>query len=129
MQTSQAQSDRGQLATVLAEAIPTDKGREFPFKVLRYLADRTQNSPPGTEPLRVATKEIHLDVEGNPNQEASAWMSPLWRTIQNTTLPSIEHTLIAKASHKGAYPLSVGRKIAGESYLLLPVSSPTSRGL
>ena len=73
-----------------------------------YLAEETlrsafqENSSP-----RITTKAIHTDLGGNPNQEPSAWLSPIWEKIKSRYLPEIEPALIEMSRNAGlnAYPI------------------------
>lgn len=94
------------VAEVLADAIPHDKAKQDAYKILAYLAHKTVERPDrGTTP-KFSTKEIHTDLEGNPNREPSAWMSPLWKSIERDIYPELERALQDKAALRGlsAYP-------------------------
>lgn len=79
-----------ELATILLEAIPSDKKGEIAYRVLAYIATRTlELGDDKTEPERIATKDIYLDLDANPNREPAAWMSPIWRNLEQRILPEL----------------------------------------
>lgn len=78
------------LGTILLEAIPSDKKGEIAYRVLAYIATRTfELGDDKTEPERIATKDIYLDLDANPNREPAAWMSPIWRNLEQRILPEL----------------------------------------
>lgn len=90
-----------QMAEALREAIPRDKARINAFRVLEYLAQRTiELVRDGKEPL-IPTKDIHIDLAGNPNQDPSAWLSPLWTAIEKKFYDQIEATVIERCRKRG----------------------------
>ena len=90
-----------QMAEALRDAIPRDKARINSFRVLDYLARRTiELVREGKEPL-IPTKDIHIDLAGNPNQDPSAWLSPLWTAIEKKFYDQIEATVIERCRERG----------------------------
>lgn len=90
-----------QMAEALRDAIPRDKARINAFRVLDYLAQRTiELVREGKEPL-IPTKDIHIDLAGNPNQDPSAWLSPLWTAIDKKFYDQIELTVIEHCRKRG----------------------------
>lgn len=96
------------LADVMIQAIPNDRKSMRAGKVMVYLASVTQKAASQNQmPLRVPTKAIHVDLDGNPNQEPSAWLSPIWKEIEVRYYPEIEARLIelARQAGLGFYPV------------------------
>jgi len=105
------------MAEALRAAIPRDKARVNAFRVLDYLAQRTiELVRKDKEPL-IPTKDIHIDLGGNPNQEPSAWLSPLWAAIENKWYDQIEESVITRCRALGLaqYPRPV--KLGGSPTL------------
>lgn len=106
-----------QMAEALRDAIPRDKARVNAFRVLDYLARRTiELVREDKEPL-IPTKDIYLDLDGNPNLEPSAWLSPLWSVIENKWYEQIEESVITRCRALGLaqYPRPV--KLGGSPTL------------
>lgn len=100
--------DYRRLAEILIDAIPSDRKLMWSGKVMAYLASQTAHSATqGKGPLRVPTKAIHGDLGGNPKQEPSAWLSPIWKEIEERRYPEIEARLIDLCRQSGlvAYPV------------------------
>ncbi len=96
------------LADVMIQAIPNDRKSMRAGKVMVYLASATQKAASQNQmPPRVPTKAIHADLDGNPNQEPSAWLSPIWKEIEVRYYPEIEARLIelARQAGLGFYPV------------------------
>lgn len=92
---------------ILIEAIPLDRKQSWAGKVLTYLASQTVQSIHGGKGApRISTKAFHLDLGGNPNQQPSAWLSPIWNEIEERHYPEIEPTLIDQCRRAGltTYP-------------------------
>lgn len=90
------------LCKILIEAIPEDRKQQLAGKVIAYLASQTiQSIEKGDERPRITTKQIYIDLGGNPKQEPSAWLSPIWKEIENRHYPEIEPTLIEECRHVG----------------------------
>ena len=73
-----------------------------------YLASATHKAASQNQtPPRVPTKAIHADLDGNRNQEPSAWLSPIWKEIEARYYPEIEARLIelARQAGLGFYPV------------------------
>jgi len=69
---------------------------------MAYLAEETTRGAMDAEGLlKISTKAIHADLGGNPNQEPSAWLSPLWKEISRRYYPEIEETLIERCREAG----------------------------
>lgn len=95
------------LCEILIEAIPLDRKQSWVGKVLTYLASQTMQSiKEGNGVPRISTKAIHLDLGGNPKQQPSAWLSPIWDGVEERHYPEIEPTLIEECRRAGltAYP-------------------------
>lgn len=79
-----------ELAAILLEAIPSDKKGEIAYRVLAYIAKgTTELGDDKAEPDRFATKDIYLDLDANPNREPAAWMSPIWKNLEQRILPEL----------------------------------------
>jgi len=92
----------------MINAIPNDRKSMRAGKVMVYLASETQKAASQNQmPPRVPTKAIHVDLDGNPNQEPSAWLSPIWKEIEVRYYPEIEARLIelARQAGLGFYPV------------------------
>ncbi len=101
-------NDYVRLAEILIEAIPGDRRQLRSGKVMAYLASQTRDSVArGKGAARVPTKAIHADLGGNPNQEPSAWLSPIWAEIEDRRYPEIEATVIDLCRQAGlpVYPI------------------------
>jgi hypothetical protein len=99
--------DYQRLAEILIEAIPSDRKQMWVGKVMAYLASQAlQCGSQGKAPPRVPTKAIYADLGGNPNQEPSGWLSPIWKEIESRHYPEIEPTLIDLCRRNGlnVYP-------------------------
>lgn len=95
------------LCEILIEAIPLDRKQSWVGKVLTYLASQTtQSIREGKGVPRISTKAIYLDLGGNPKQQPSAWLSPIWNEIEERHYPEIELTLIDGCRRSGltTYP-------------------------
>lgn len=93
---------------ILIEAIPLDRKQILVGKVLTYLASQTMQSiKEGNGIPRISTKAIHVDLGGNPKQQPSAWLSPIWEKIEESHYPEIEPTLIDECRRAGlsVYPI------------------------
>lgn len=96
------------LADVMIQAIPNDRKSMRAGKVMIYLASATLKAASRNQmPPRVPTKAIHADLDGNRNQEPSAWLSPIWKEIEVRYYPEIEARLIelARQAGLGFYPV------------------------
>ena len=96
------------LADVMIQAIPNDRKSMRAGKVMVYLASATQKAASQNQMTpRVPTKAIHADLDGNPNPEPSAWLSPVWKEIEVRYYPEIEARLIelARQAGLGFYPV------------------------
>lgn len=90
------------LCEMLIEAIPLDRKQSWVGKVLTYLATQTtQSIRDGKGAPRISTKAFHLDLGGNPKQQPSAWLSPIWNEIEERHYPEIEPTLIDECRRAG----------------------------
>jgi len=101
-------SDYVRLGEILIEAIPSDRRQMWSGKVMAYLASQTALSArQGKGPPRVPTKAIHMDLEGNPKLEPSAWLSSIWKDIETRHYPEIEARLIDLCRQDGlqVYPV------------------------
>lgn len=101
-------SDYVRLAEILVEAIPSDRRQMWSGKVMAYLASQTALSvAQGKGAPRVPTKAIHVDLGGNPKLEPSAWLSSIWKDIENRHYPEIEARVIGLCRHAGlqVYPV------------------------
>jgi hypothetical protein len=101
-------NDSARLGRILLESIPSDRKQQWAGKVMTYIAAETiQCASEGDSPLRISTKTIYSDLGGNPNQEPSAWLSPLWNDIDRRFYPEIEETLIERCREAGleVYPV------------------------
>jgi hypothetical protein len=104
-----------QLGRVFLESVPEDRKHQWPGKVMAYLADETIRCAfEGNGPPRISTKAIHADLGGNPNQEPSAWLSPLWKAIEQRYLPEITETLIERCREMGLDVYPVLEKVEGK---------------
>jgi len=96
------QNDYLRLCEILIEAIPLDRKQSWAGKILTYLATQTtQSIKEGKGVPRISTKAIHLDIGGNPKQQPSAWLSPIWNEIEERHYPEIEPTLIEECRRAG----------------------------
>ena len=96
------------LAEVMIQAIPNDRKSMRAGRIMAYLASETKKAASQNQmPPRVPTKAIHADLDGNPNQEPSAWLSPIWKEIEVRYYPEIEARLIelARQAGLGFYPV------------------------
>lgn len=97
-----------QLAEILIAAIPEDRRQIWAGKIMAYLAQEALRSASQENKLsRVSTKAIHTDLGGNPNQEPSQWLSPIWKESETRYLPEIEPALIEMSRNAGldTYPI------------------------
>lgn len=109
------------LAQIFLASIPVDRKDYWAGKVLVYLGDEALRFTNGeTQTCVASTKAIHMDVGGNPNQEPSAWLSPIWKEIQERRLPEITPTLIQTCVNAGldVYP-TVVKEIGKPAYYRL----------
>jgi hypothetical protein len=116
------------MAEALRASIPRDKARINAFRVLDYLALRTIELVQAGEEPEIPTKDIHVDLGGNPNQEPSAWISPLWMTIETKLFEQIESSLLARCKSLGLshYPRPVRRSGSPAKYRLEAVEIEAS---
>lgn len=101
-------TDYVRLAEIIIEAIPRDRKEIWSGKVMVYLASQTALfSSQGKEDPRVPTKAIHADLGGNPNQEPSQWLSPIWGRIEERYYPEIKQRVIELSRQAGlqVYPV------------------------
>ncbi|RQO65783.1 hypothetical protein DBR44_18975 [Aquitalea sp. FJL05] len=83
-----------------------------------YLAKQTEHAcVDGQEVPQISTKEIHMDLEGNPNQEPSAWLSPLWKEIEKQRYPEIVEKLQNLCRQTGLPGYPVITKLSGKPAL------------
>lgn len=109
------------LAQIFLASIPLDRKDYWAGKVLVYLGEEALRFTRGeSSTCVVSTKAIHMDVGGNPNQEPSAWLSPIWKEIQERRLPEITQTLIEACVRSGldVYP-TVVKEIGKPAYYRL----------
>lgn len=71
--------------------IPADKRNQNPYRMLEYIAKKGI----------CTTKEIHIDLGGNPNREPSAWVSPIWAKLESDVYPSLKPVLEARCREMG----------------------------
>lgn len=96
------QDDYLKICAILIGAIPLDRKQSWAGKVLTYLASQTMQSiEDGNGVPRISTKAIYLDLGGNPKQQPSAWLSPIWNEIEERHYPEIEPTLIEECRRAG----------------------------
>lgn len=115
------QEHQEKLAQIFLASIPIDRKDYWAGKVLVYLGEEALRFAKGeTQTCVVSTKAIHTDVGGNPNQEPSAWLSPIWKEIQERRLPEITPTLIQTCINTGlnVYP-TVVKEIGKPAYYRL----------
>lgn len=96
------------LANILLDSIPTDKKRLNACKVMAYLAEKTfVAAQEGFVPCKFATKDIHTDLNGNPNREPSGWLSPLWKEVEGQWYPAIKEIIVKRCKEAGfdVYPV------------------------
>lgn len=101
-------TDYVRLSEILIEAIPSDRRQIWSGKVMAYLASQTAISVAQGKGLpRLPTKAIHADLEGNPNQEPSQWLSSIWKDIETRHYPEIEARVIDLCRQAGlpVYPI------------------------
>lgn len=104
-----------QLGRILLDAIPEDRKKLNPGRVMTYLAKETiRCADEGNEPPKIATKTIHTDLGANPNQEPSAWLSPLWKVIEDRYYPEIKDLLIERCREAGLSVYPVLEKAEGK---------------
>lgn len=117
------------MAEALRASIPSDKAGINAFRVLGYLSSRTIELVQAGEDPEIPTKDIYFDLEGNPNQEPSAWLSPLWTAIESRVFEQIEPSLIARCEALGLsqYPRPVRRSGSPAMYRLEAVEIRTSK--
>lgn len=116
-----------ELGRILLECIPEDKKQMNPGKVMVYLAKETiRCAAEGHEPSKITTKVIHTDLEANPNQEPSGWLSPLWKVIETRFYPEIKNRLIERCLEMGLDVYPVLEKVDGKpaSYRLSSTQIP-----
>lgn len=88
------------MASVLLEAIPSDKKGETAYRVLAYIASKSGGNDT-IEPARFSTKDIYLDLDANPNREPAAWMGPIWKNLEQRVLPELTPRLQDRCRHLG----------------------------
>lgn len=102
------------LATILADAIPADKKRSGAYRVLAYLADETIRRTDGNSSApKIPTKDIYVDLGGNPGRSASQWLSPLWDTVTQRVLPELTPFLCERCRAAGLRQYPIARKAEG----------------
>lgn len=117
------------LAEILIQAIPNDRKQMWAGKVMTYLAtEALRTASQGQIPTRVPTKAIYSDLGGNPNQEPSAWLSPIWKEIEKRYYPEIEQSIIDLCRQAGLNNYSVIEKDNGKPafYRLAAKQIPSS---
>ena len=107
--------DLESLCRVMRESIPSDKVKVNAYRLLAYLASETEKqntgsdpvSPQIDEPYAIPTKNIYIDLEGNPKQEPSSWVSNLWQQLETRFYPQIQASVIRKCAEAGwdVYPV------------------------
>lgn len=111
-------ADYVQVARVLQDAIPRDRRTQWSGKIMEYLAKQTEHAcANGKEVPQISTKAIHSDLEGNPNQEPSAWLSPLWKEIEKQRFPEIVEKLQDSCRQMGLTGYPVITKLSGKPAL------------
>lgn len=105
--------DLGPLLVALKASIPSDKSKLQPFQVLAYLATETERRLADGRPLEIPTKDIYVDLRGNPNREPSAWLARLWREIDEKVYPQIQDHVIRHCREKGCSHFPRPRKADG----------------
>lgn len=114
-----------QVARVLQDAIPRDRRTQWSGKIMEYLAKQTEHAClNGKEVPQISTKAIHADLEGNPNQEPSAWLSPLWKEIEKQRYPEIVEKLQDLCRQIGLPGYPVITKLSGKPALYCLEISP-----
>ncbi len=108
------------LAQALRDSIPSDKAQDNAYRVIDYLARQTIERSRQGKPTGIATKDIHIDLEGNRNQGPSAWMSPLWKKIKEQFYPQIEEAVIRRCREAGYshYPQLTKQESSPALYLI-----------
>jgi hypothetical protein len=121
------------LSEILISALPQDRKLMWGGKVMAYLARQTTQAVSEGQALPdIPTKSIHLDLGGNPNQEPSQWLSPIWKEIESRHYPEIEPTLIELSRQAGLKVYPALQKLNGKPALYrmatktLPVGSQSS---
>lgn len=117
--------DYVQVARVLQDAIPRDRRAQWSGKIMEYLAKQTEHAcVNGKEVPQISTKAIHMDLEGNPNQEPSAWLSPRWNEIEKQRYPEIVEKLqdLCRQRDLPGYPVIT--KLSGKPTLYCLEISP-----
>ncbi|MBK4738895.1 hypothetical protein [Noviherbaspirillum pedocola] len=103
------------VARILLDSIPPDKKQQNAFKVMAYLAEKTiAGASEDRAGPKIPTKQIHLDVGTNPNRDASAWVSPLWKEIEEKWYPAIKENVIARCRDAGLNVYPILRKMEGK---------------
>lgn len=123
-------NDYLRLSEILIAALPQDRKLMWGGKVIAYLARQTTQAISEGQGLPdIPTKAIHLDLGGNPNQEPSQWLSPIWKEIETRHYPEIEPTLIELSRQAGLNVYPALQKLSGKPALYrlatkaLPVGS------
>ncbi|MTD33724.1 hypothetical protein [Paludibacterium denitrificans] len=117
--------DYVQVAKVLQDAIPRDRRAQWSGKIMEYLAKQTEHAcVNGKEVPQISTKEIHMDLEGNPNQEPSARLSPRWNEIEKQRYPEIVEKLQDLCRQRGLPGYPVITKLSGKPTLYCLEISP-----
>ena len=120
-----------QLADILVAAIPSDRKQMWSGKVMAYLASQAAlSAAQGKGVPRVPTKAIHADLGGNPNLEPSAWLSSIWKEIENRRYPEIEARVVDICRHAGLLVYPILEKDNGKPafYRLSAKALPPSEG-
>lgn len=108
-----ADVDLRPLLQALRASIPADKAKLQPFQVLAYLADETERRLDYGRAIEISTKDIYVDLNGNPNREPSAWLARLWRDIETKFYPQIEESVVRHCYETGCTHFPRPRKAEG----------------
>lgn len=126
-------NDYLRLSEILIAALPQVRKLMWGGKVMAYLARQTTQAVSAGQGLPdIPTKSIQLDLGGNPNQEPSQWLSPIWKEIETRHYPEIEPTLIELSRQAGLKVYPALQKLSGKPALYrlatkaLPVGSPVA---
>lgn len=115
-----------QMVAALRDAIPRDKANLNAFRMLDYLAQQTAElAGEGKEPL-VPTKNIYYELSGNPNQEPSAWVSQLWKALEERLYGQIEASVRERSQAYGLDSYLRPTKIDGSPALYTLTATPLS---
>ncbi len=121
-------ADLGPLLAALKASIPGDKSKLQPFQVLAYLASETERRLADGRPLEIPTKDIYVDLQGNPNREPSAWLARLWREIDEKVYPQIQDNLIRHCRELGCSHFPRPRKADGSPAQYFIEAVPIAEG-